>query len=82
MKQGAALLIPHFCASEPEALGSGRAALLTPHYQASEPEVLGEAAGPSRMLAMLIPHYRAFEPEVLGEAVGCFADPAFLCLGA
>jgi hypothetical protein len=31
---------------------------------------------------MLIPHYRAFEPEVLGEAVGCFADPAFLCLGA
>ena len=34
------------------------------------------------MLAMLIPHYRAFEPEVLGEAVGCFADPAFLCLGA
>ena len=58
------------------------ATLLTPHYQAVEPEVLGEAAGPSCMLAMLIPHYRAFEPEVLGEAVGCFADPAFLCLGA
>ena len=58
------------------------ATLLIPHYQASEPEVLGEAAGPPCMLAMLIPHYRAFEPEVLGEAVGCFADPAFLRLGA
>ena len=38
MKQWAALLIPHFCASEPEALGSCRTALLIPHYH-------GEAAG-------------------------------------